>query len=763
MLGGLAYQSPDHASITNLDLKNISAINAETADTAVDIFVYDTSKDSDGGAWRKRTQHTSWYNEALNTATRGSRREFPAVAVIVAELYKVTIYDGDDPDLPMWMEWTDCNLGGAKAITAIEAKNGIVVWTTDDTTTNGSALYEWNFIAETEYIFGWYNITRKTVGNPFLSRTSERSFVDVTHRGIILNSPLNDVAMTVLPRAPIDPDTGLQIPTIAVATDAGLSVITDSGNVFDDTSSAGVSSAGVEGCAFLDTRVIYYRGGTSGNKAYVQDVSHLSADFTGQRMYRVSPYGETNEVLNICHGLADIDEIESSDDNLILGAEEGIAIINENLESPTKGLIAKIASDYNTGWMHGDIKGAFLADTDDTDLSGTELHPNGNSDFSSTDVSYISNTASGTATVTSGQLVLSGGTANYSDHVITISNLEVGAQYIITVDYVAKSAGAGKIGFYVNGSYLPEVNDGSGYIDRSTGNTYSFYFTTLFSSRTIDLVTGGSTSDTHTFDNWSIKKVEEDRSVNNKGLQVFGTVAKSAVAAGAELVAYGPFSNSSYLYQPYNSDLDLGTGDFSIMVWVKSTNTGYVFWRNDTTGAPLWDVYIENTGSIRIRLDGMQEYVTDGVDTTNWTFVCFTRTSGIVGLYVNAKLGYTEYNASTITNPDAPIYIGRRVGSGAELTEGYVSLMRISGSAPSAEQIKKIYNDEKVLFQENAKCTLYGSSDAITALAYDDSTSLLHVGTSSGRSDFTGLKRINHTTTAVSTAISAQDGLIAQQ
>jgi hypothetical protein len=61
------------------------------------------TEDSDGGAWRKRTQHTSWYNETLNTATRGSRKEFPAVAVIVAESNQVTIYDGDDPDLPMWM------------------------------------------------------------------------------------------------------------------------------------------------------------------------------------------------------------------------------------------------------------------------------------------------------------------------------------------------------------------------------------------------------------------------------------------------------------------------------------------------------------------------------------------------------------------------------------------------------------------------------------------------------------------------------------
>lgn len=85
---------------------DLSAISATISDTAVDVFVYDTRKDSDGGAWRKRTQHTSWYNEAAS-ATRGSRKEFPAVAVIVAEADTVTIYDGDDPDLPMWMVF-DC-------------------------------------------------------------------------------------------------------------------------------------------------------------------------------------------------------------------------------------------------------------------------------------------------------------------------------------------------------------------------------------------------------------------------------------------------------------------------------------------------------------------------------------------------------------------------------------------------------------------------------------------------------------------------------
>ena len=67
------------------------------------------------------------------------------------------------------------------------------------------------------------------------------------------------------------------------------------------------------------------------------------------------------------------------------------------------------------------------------------------------------------------------------------------------------------------------------------------------------------------------------------------------------------------------------------------------------------------------------------------------------------------------------------------------------------------------MFAENAKCTLYGSSDAVTAVAYDDSNDTVHVGTSAGRSDFVGLNRINNTTTAVTTAISASNGVIAEQ
>ena len=97
------------------------------------------------------------------------------------------------------------------------------------------------------------------------------------------------------------------------------------------------------------------------------------------------------------------------------------------------------------------------------------------------------------------------------------------------------------------------------------------------------------------------------------------------------------------------------------------------------------------------------------------------------------------------------------------MTNGSLALFRASATAPSSEQILKIYNDEKHLFTEGAQATLYGSSDSVTALAFDDTTNLLHVGTSAGRSVFQGLRRVDNTTTAVTAAISASNGLVADE
>ena len=76
----------------------------------VDVFIYDTRKDPDGGSWRLAAITQSWYHEELNTATRGVTREFPVVIGIVAEANKVTLYDLTKASAPMWMVFNVVNV-----------------------------------------------------------------------------------------------------------------------------------------------------------------------------------------------------------------------------------------------------------------------------------------------------------------------------------------------------------------------------------------------------------------------------------------------------------------------------------------------------------------------------------------------------------------------------------------------------------------------------------------------------------------------------
>jgi len=243
-------------------------------------------------------------------------------------------------------------------------------------------------------------------------------------------------------------------------------------------------------------------------------------------------------------------------------------------------------------------------------------------------------------------------------------------------------------------------------------------------------------------------------------------------------VAYSGFSSSNYLRQPYNTDLDFGTGQYSVMGWFKTNAT-------DSTGSIIQQgpgdtnenliVYLATNYGIYFDygVGNQYAYITDTSDQsmvldTNWHhFVCHVAAGGAPKIYVDGKeIAITVVaNAPATFTFDTNYFLNIGTGRGADNTvpfDGSITLIRLSTTIPSAEQIAKIYEDEKFLFQENAKATLYGSSDAVTALAYDDDTELLHVGTSAGRSVFSGLRRVDNTTDAVSAAISASNGFIVE-
>ena len=771
----------------------LSGISSSISDTAVDVFVYETSKDSDGGAWRKRTQNTTWYNETLNTATRGSRREFPAVAVIVAENDTLTIYDGDDPDLPMWMVFNAGNANGNNMIgrtnentTCTSMLNGLLCVGRDH-----FGLHMINFIADrARFKENGYDTpytlpigTNRNGGNTWLGANVDGND--------LVNDLVNDVAMTVLPNAPIDDATGLPVPTIAVATDGGVSVIKDNGTVVDirRTSDDDVHHVDLDGnrvIMFMELGAIYVAtipgNDQSGNPNSSWTVyGSYGGNTSGTDYPAIQAYGPGLDLVSMKDHTFATAGYNQSDNRY-----KGLSILSENLESSGSGMVAWAHTDFNTGWMHGDIKGAFLSDTDTTNITSGEILSNG--DFTNGTTGWtLQDAGEGSISVSSNQLTLNNSTS--ADPPVACYqqiSLEVGKYYNVissrstgldvVVNITTATSNGGGTGGYGNVTYHSSNNE--------IGATFLATHATMYCYIRVNTNATG----TAVMNFVSIRKAEEDRSINNdfsrnkaSALTINGTITKSPVATGAELVAYSGFSSSNVLVQPYNSNLNPGTGNYSFMCWFKCSSTGGEQMIMRRFGVPTV------TGGMMMRIVSsssvIQWYVRDtsstatvvnstmALDDGNWHCAVGTREGSTAKLYIDGKLNSDSGCSVNSHDPGttADLVIGAEESGGnpgtyqnsADVTS--LALVRYSLSAPSAAQVKKMYENEKFLFQENAKCTLYGSSDAVTALDYDEDTELLHVGTSAGRSDFQGLRRINNTTTAVTTAISASDDLIAEQ
>jgi hypothetical protein len=592
----------------------------------------------------------------------------------------------------------------------------------------------------------------------------------------IVNNAVNDIAMTVLPNAPIDSTTNLPVPTIAIASNGGVSVIKDDGSVVDITASSYSMSANI---TFTAEQRLFFSF-----DAY----THL------QRYFHVYDIPSSN--ISTTHGYLKGNALEfytarpeSSPDLMLIqpmssatlgpiadysfGLANGLARVEPVTVDPASGMVSFITSDYNTGWMNGDIKLAALSDTDDTDVTGSELFSGDAASDDTNSVGNWSGLSGATTTVNSTASYVNSG--SYSIR-IAGSGSGAGARYYnagiltsgttYTITFSVNSADGEGVQ-WVAGSY----NGGSDYGGNdgiiSASNTWyiqTLTFTATTSNLSITLLEqGGGNSPDIYVDAISVRLAEQDRSVNGNGLQVHGTIDKDPVATGADLVAYSGFSSSNYLEQPYNSDLDFGTGDFSVMGWTTDGGDGVVLLEKSPPDAQTDELYLY-TGSnsqMYYKIDGNQ-HGTGYSLADSWQHLVLMRRDGVVYFYANGVLQHTQTDSGNVGGAEHILRVGTGIKYPAADWNGSLALLRISATAPTAEQIAKIYRDEKPLFQENAKATIAGASDAVTALAYDDDTGLLHVGSSWGRSVFQGLKRVDYSTDVVSSCISAANGLVAE-
>jgi hypothetical protein len=703
----------------------------------------------------------SWYWETLNTATRGATRAFPAQAMIIAEAAKVTIYDATDPDLPMWMVFNAIGSGRPLLSTvsglpsSVSALNGVLcIGLKTGSINDGQAgIGVVNFISEVVTKTGTNAANGSGVIGPLIDRNTGKSSDGVFPYGSgIVNNTVNDVAMTVLADAPIDAATGLQVPTIAVGTNGGTSVINNDGTVIDLT----LFSRAINKVTFDESGNGLWVA--SGRNAVHYYETLPTSDSSSEPAIRLITSGYSSP--NIGGGfLGDaIEAIEggAAISSTLLGLVNFLPYGSSSLTGGS--MLSYGASTYNTGWMHGDIKGAWLSSVDATDLVGTELVTNGDFATNIDDWSFsVVGGGSGSQSFSSGKLRLENSTLTGSVRSSQgVSSFIVGKTYTISADFTVISGNPTNARLTISGlvDIATPVSNGS--------VSYTFVAgATSYSVLPSAIQTGSGSAVTIEWDNITLRLADPDRSVNGNGLATYGTVTKTAVATGAELMAYSGFSASNYLEQPYNSDLDFGTGDFHVMGWVKLSSNGWVVTRFDGSGYGLGIFGTATSIIFKIGASGSVNDLVATVSSGVWLFATISRSSGVLSMYVNGESVDSASNTQTVNGDgDAVLDVGSFSGSSFS---GSLALLRIGAGAPTAAQVLKAYNDELPLFQENGAATIFGASDAVTALAHDPDTDLLHVGTSAGRSVFRGLERINNTSTSISTAISASGGLIVEK
>ena len=731
MLGPLAYQNSNNVVIGSMEPGNISKVNAKlfagghsTNISSYDLFVYDTSYDTDGGAWRYKCQGTSWYNEKLGTGIRGTRRDFPSIAIIqVMDNNKCIIYDGDDPDCPMWMK-TEFIMGSGTN-SCVCAMNGLLVM---GATNNG--IMEMDFVADTirnrnhahvhTFNQGIYPVRQSRTAYESLTEDSGSVFGDPS----INNEYINDVAICVEPTACVDPARqNLPLPTIGVAygnnNQGGLSIIrgtiprNQGHNVINRDMN---STYDVQQIEFTtDGRSYYYNTDYSASDGHANMLKwsaitdNLGNNVSGALIdfYSTDRYGNTNVGLlamsNWILTRSDTkhDEVWRYWGHYWNGGGSN-AIFNEVVAwDDFQGAVGHYYRGFTQWQLFNDPRMAW------SQGSGTGY---GSEPYSSNGILVNSVTES----------------FNTGWHPArTVHNL-------INADT--------PVGTISNNTLIQDHGPWM-QSPRTTGTLTSEAVNT---GCELNCFHGFSTSNT-------LQK--SSPSFNNYGS---GSTIKLCIMGWVKV----PSSTSySYIASVYDNTSGASAG---LAVF--------------TSGSRKGQVYAFDTSS-SIVYSGADGNTLQTIDNNQWHHVCaiWSGSNSTEGrqklLYINGKrvasIGESNIdnlNLSTVSHVTYGAYYN---GSYAHTMDGRITLVKIVNGHPTEAQISKIYHEEREMFKEGAQITIYGSTtpNDVRGMDFDRSTGLLHVGTADGRSDFRKLVRINNTTNPMTDydhQIAAAGGLIVE-
>lgn len=683
----------------------INAIFLADADTAA-VCVYDTRLDSDGGTWRSRTQDTLAFVIAQST-NRGARRDFPAIAVVAMEttFSQVRIYDAEEVDsngVPSM--WAISSLPVSAQVRRIKAANGFICVAS----ANGLGVVD--IPGDGRRVYFADRVSYYTPLGDSIHVSFAKIRDDLTKN--IPSTDTKDVDLRVFAGAPIGTG-GLPIPTIAVATAAGASIIFPSGEIVDITRSGGYVGVSLDS----DTRL---RLVTPEGNVEVGPIPTIDVVDTAWRAHAWPP--TLGPVVSVA-GAAE-------------ATTRGLLMRSESPTGYDLGLTAHIGPTHNTGWMPPNTRRALFCDSipmamtgvapladDCTSTTGWTLGAGWSHDATEFDH------ASGTAAL---DRALTGLIAGVRYRVrFLIGNRSAGS---LAVSLLTAGDEAGALSVAASGEHV------FGFTAGATTDTLRFVPTTDFN---------GSVQDVR------VEVSVADRSIVGRDALVLGAMTAVSTAGIGELRPLGGWGASNGISDAWTSDLDF-PGDFCVAFnsQLVANNTTVVQRASAPASGARWEVRF-TTGTVHFDInDGTNGATVSAAvqTTTDYSLFVFVRRESAIEIWQAGVLTATASAAGvgSLANPAAGIRYGARVdGSQAVSSSFRLRGLVIAASAPTAEQVATMYLGGRDIIQPASLCCLGGATRAVARVSRDPITDQV-AAAAEGVAVFKGLMRTDRISTETS-------------
>ncbi len=526
---------------------------------------------------------------------RGNSPKYPRIPHVVWEAANATIFDLGAVGRPMWMRFvaTPVSAGAATSgaitssvagsITSVVLGNGKMLISRSGDTSNVHGCNEVDFIRDSTNWYAKYTgasfgaLVGGGCGCRIRGTIADRNTLRPTQPDAAFaiggSGGVNAVAMTVLPEAPFDPVTGLQVLTIGLAVGTGNAGVLGS-VVMNDGSVVTYSQASNDGSSVAFTpRGDVLWGLSNATTLFAMPLSTTNVANTGSvaRQYgtTTSPNGGQGITKRLAPGGG------------MIGAYgvgwNMLTYLRENVTTPAATLVAQLSGAHNTGVMVGDVRRMVMSST----AAGAIV--------SGAVVLGAMGTPAGFDSVIS-NVSATGFTETFATtQVRGYVNLPVttpGQSFTFTVTYAGAALGA----FYINNQA-----NGAGVSTAIASNvaagTYTFQFNVPSTNCSLLFVA----SNTFTVSNLVVQPGVVDYSYKAKPANIVTGVTLTPVAAAAQLAGWGNFKNNSATMYGVENIVN-GTFAANINSWNWATSGGSVAW------SPT------NGGSARINGDGISHY-----------------------------------------------------------------------------------------------------------------------------------------------------------